>query len=110
MSTYPMFARDRGDTAWVDTVVARGPSGERRRLSPHLIAGTDEPIQAAATVTRALASGSAPALCDAVSARLGPGGDDTAVEVVSEHHDLDQPDAGSPLSVVVHDTCAVPPS
>lgn len=108
LSTYPMFARDRGDNARVDTVVARRPSGERERLSPELIAGTDEPIQAAATVSRAISAGESPALCAAVGARLEPDDREALVEVVTERHDLDRPDPEAPLSVVVHATCAVP--
>ena len=111
LSTYPMFARDGGDTARIDTVVGRGVDEERHRLSPELIAGSDEPVLAAETVRFAVRDGTTTALCAEVAARLDDAGSElVAVEVVTEAHDLDRPgDTRGLLEVVVHERCPVTP-
>ena len=43
------------------------------RLSPKLIAGTDEVILASVTVKRSIARGEAELLCAEIAERLGPG-------------------------------------
>ena len=69
LSTYPMFATDRGPVAAVNTVVAVGGDGATHTLSPELIGGSDEVILAAATVSRAIRGGTVDGLCAAVAAR-----------------------------------------
>jgi hypothetical protein len=95
LSTYPMFTRDPGQVVELPTVVAVGPGGEVERLSPETIAATDQVIQAAEAVGRAVRDGpaAASALCREVAARLdddstGDGaGRLRTVAVVVERHD-----------------------
>ena len=100
LSTYPMFARDRGDDTSIDTVVGRDGAGAIVRLSAELISGGDEPVLAAGMVSRALAAGREASLCAEVVARVVAAGrtDVDSVEVVSEHHDLDRFAPDEPLS------------
>jgi hypothetical protein len=85
LSTYPMFARDRGRLVEVPTVVAVR-EGEVERLNPTAIAGTDQVIEASVVVGDAVRAGpaAAAALCDDVLARAG---DVDEVQVVVERHD-----------------------
>jgi hypothetical protein len=80
------------------------------RLSPELISGSDEPVLAAATVTGALRRGEAESLCDRVVARAVRAGrsDLSAIEVVSERHDLDRFAPDEPLERRRHVRCGVP--
>ena len=107
LSTYPMFAHDRGDHTWLDTVIGRDANGEPIRLSPGLISGSDEPVLASATVTRAIAADAASTLCTHVAERVREGGADdvVTVQVVSERHDLDRFTPDEPLERVVHVAC-----
>jgi hypothetical protein len=107
LSTYPMFTSERGRVVAIDTVVL--VDGERtERLSPELIAGTDEPVLASATVTRAIVGGlsSLDLLCHEVADRLD---DDRhgEVQVVTETYDtieLLRHDA-PPQQTIVHGRC-----
>lgn len=98
LSTYPMFAHDRGEMVEVATVVGIA-HGEIRRLSPELIAGTDQVMLAATAVQRAVAgtAGGPRALCIEVAGRV----DDPAVrriEVVVERYEVERwPRASEPL-------------
>lgn len=91
LSPYRMFAGDRGRTSVLATVVAVGPDGEARRLSPELVNGTREVVQAAAVVAATVRAGDAPRLCreaaDRVAAHGGRAGDAVVVEVVTETYD-----------------------
>ncbi|MGH9228089.1 MAG: hypothetical protein ACRD07_05035 [Acidimicrobiales bacterium] len=86
LSTYPMFAHDPGRVAVLPTAVVITPSGDVERLSPETIAGTDQVIQAATTVRRAIDRGGAAsvALCRDIAARVEGAG---TVAVVVEEHD-----------------------
>jgi hypothetical protein len=86
LSTYPMFAHDPGQVAVMATAVVITPSGDVERLSPDTIAGTDQVIQAAMTVRRAIDRGRAAsaALCREIAARVEGSG---TVAVVIEEHD-----------------------
>jgi hypothetical protein len=72
LSTYPMFARDRGRLVEQPTIVAVLPEGDVERLSPETIAGSDQVMQAVKAVRRALDAGPAAArlLCDEVAGRV----------------------------------------
>jgi hypothetical protein len=72
LSTYPMFASDPGRVVEVPSVVAVLPGGEVERFSPETIAGTDQVMQAAKAVRRAVRAGPAAtqALCEEVAARV----------------------------------------
>jgi hypothetical protein len=105
LSTYPMFASDRGAVHDIATVVEVKDDGSTVRLSPELIAGTDEVILTAVTVTRAVARGEAEQLCAEVAARLGEG---RRVRVQTERHDVVETVASGapPLGIDVHAECA----
>jgi hypothetical protein len=111
LSTYPMFTYERGRVVAIDTVVL--VAGDRtERLSPELIAGTDEPVLASATVSRAIVGGPAALdrLCHEVVDRLedGRGGE---VEVVTETYDTIEllRRGAPPVQTVVHGRCPGPP-
>lgn len=118
LSTYPMFARDRGPRSAVATLVGLDPDGQPRRLSPTLIGGTDEPMLAVATAARAARG--APAeqarLCAQVAGRVArsPRSDlATVVEValqVERHDAIPSVTAARarPESVRVLVRCGVP--
>lgn len=107
LSTYPMFARDGGDTAHLVTVVGVDGDGARHRLSPEKIAATDEPVLAAETVLRAIRLDHSGVLCADVADRLAGSEDLVRVEVVTETHDLDRPTEPA-RAVRVHAECSVP--
>jgi hypothetical protein len=108
LSTYPMFAADRGDTSTIATAVGLTPDGEVVRLSPEILSGSDEPMQAVSTATDAVRDGRAEAWCDQVAERVS---DDAVVtvEVRRETHDVIEyfTDDAAPLGVEVVATCQV---
>lgn len=87
LSTYPMFARDRGRVVEVPSVVLVR-DGDVERLSPSTIAGSDQVIEASVVVGDAVRGGPGPAaaLCREVRDRLGSSGDGE-VQVVVERYD-----------------------
>ena len=89
LSNYPMFANELGTIADANTVVGITAAGEERKLSPRLIARTDEVIQAEGFVYSQLASGNADGLCRDVAARTADRGPDdvVAIEVVTRRQD-----------------------
>lgn len=109
ISTYPMFTSDRGRIVDLDTVVLVD-RGQRRRLSPEVIGGTDEVVLASATVSRAVRGGPAPLarLCREVAGRVERPG---TVEVVTERHDTVAllQDGAPPLRTTVHERCVASP-
>jgi hypothetical protein len=105
ISSYPMFTSDRGRVMALDTVVLVD-DGERTRLSPEVIGGTDEIVLAAVIVRDAISDGATglQRLCREVADRVDRAG---TVEIVTETHDtvaLLQEDA-EPLRVQVHHRC-----
>lgn len=80
LSTYPMFVTDRGRSVGLRTIISVGPDGDQplapddpvERLSPRQIAGTDQVIQASATVRDAVdgGRGTALALCEEAARRV----------------------------------------
>jgi len=113
LSTFPMFASRRSSAEQVTTAVAVADDGRVVRLSPERIAGTDEVIQAAATVRTAVQQGRADDLCAEIATRLAGADADSgvvvAVEVVTERYDAPDWFAGrrDPLERVVHARCPV---
>lgn len=104
ISTYPMFSYRRTTTETVDTAILVD-EGQVRRLSPSTIAATDEVILAAATVSNAIAGGTAHVLCAEIAARVDPPGE---IQVVTEQFDSVRWYEGdkTPLMRVVHASCA----
>ena len=105
LSTYPMFSLARSAETTVSTAVGFDSSGERVILSPRIIGGTAEVIQAAGTVAQAIASGGTPALCREVLAEAPP--EVVAVEVVTESYDVVAYFDGNeePIQRTVHARC-----
>ena len=108
LSTYPMFATDRGSVHAIPTAVEIADDGSVVRLSPSLIAGTDEVVLASVTVARAVRRGEADALCSEILARVGPG---RRLEVRSETIDVvaHVVEGANPSAVTVHAECGVVP-
>jgi hypothetical protein len=104
LSTYPMFASNRGGVHRIATVVEVLDDGVTVRLSPELIAGTDELVLTAVTVARAVRDGQTDALCDEVVERLGTG---RRARVQTERHNVIDlvVDGAPPLAVEVHAEC-----
>ncbi len=103
LSTYPMFATDRGDIHSIATAVERTEDGYER-LSPKLIAGTDEAVLASVTVKQAVRFGEADILCEEIVERLGA---DRRVEVRTETLDVValSVEGSTDSAVTVHATC-----
>ena len=109
ISTYPMFTADRGRVVRLDTVVLVR-DGERERLSPEVVGGTDEIVLAAVMVSNAIGDGPVglERLCSEVAARVDAVG---TIEIVTERHDavaLLRDDA-PPTDVQVHHRCEAGP-
>ena len=76
LSTYPMFSHGRKDaTVTVDHAVAIGEGGAEEPVPPRLV-GSDEVLQARATIGRAAKRGAAEAkaLCTAIAGRARASG------------------------------------
>lgn len=108
LSNYPMFSSRRSSTETVDTAILVDASGGVTRIAPRDIAGTDEVILAAVTVSEALRDATADLLCLDIIGRLGirvPEGGE--VRIVTETFDAIEWYRGdrTPLSTVVHADC-----
>lgn len=101
-----MFSSRRTTTESVDTAVFVDGTGHVQRLTPFVIAGTDEVILAAQSVSNAISDGTTTELCADIVARYTP---KTAgnVEVVTEIFDALNWYHGdkSPLERTTHATC-----
>lgn len=113
LSTYPMFAVDRGKQATIATAVGLTASGEVERLSPALLAGADEPILAVRTAELMVRSDAAAGWCIEVAARVAQAGHKHAellvVQVRQETHNVVATvvDGAEPLAIQVHAECRV---
>ncbi len=107
LSTYPMFATNRGEIHTFATVVGETDTGEVVRLSPHVIAGTDEVVLASVTVERAVARGREEGLCAEVAERASD--ELHSIIVRSERIDLIAhfSEEAAPLSITEHTRCEV---
>jgi len=109
LSTYPMFTSDRGPVQEFATIVGVDDLGNVVRLSPTIIAGTDEVMLASVTVERAVARDQVHGLCEAVAARSEP----PMVEIVVRSETVDLVDHivddVPALSIVEHARCPVAP-
>jgi hypothetical protein len=104
LSTYPMFASDRGAVHQMATAVEIEADGSASRLSPDLIAGTDEVVLASVTVTRAIQRGESAELCEEIAERAGAS---RIIEVRTELIDVVAlvADDAPPISFVVQARC-----
>jgi len=108
LSNYPMFAAARPTETSFRTAVGVDATGEYLRLSPPDIGGTDQVIQAAATIRQAIEDDAADVLCDEIAERIS--GRAIVVEVVTERYDTIAWFDGrtEPIDRRVHASCLVP--
>lgn len=107
-SHLPMFSVRRTETARIDTAVGVSTDGQIVRLSPHLIADTDEIIMAKDTVINAINSRSTDVLCTEIVKRVQKRKSNiTKIRVVTETYNAIVWFQGEkdPLSVDVHSEC-----
>lgn len=111
VSSYPMFAGDRGRIVEVATAVGVDEDGRRHRLDPHAIGGGDEVMLAASAVRRAVDAGpdETARFCAEVADRLAPDGETVAVEIRTELRDAvaDPTADDEPRELRVHARCGV---
>ena len=86
LSTYPMFSTARPAETSVSSAVGFDSTDQRITLSPRIVGGTLEVIQAAGTIAQAIRSGSTANLCDEVLAKAPAAV--VAVEIVTETYDV----------------------
>ena len=113
ISTYPMFARPRGQPT-LYAAIARATDGSERRLTPSLI-GSEEVLQAKVLIARSVEQGpaAAQALCQDIAGRVAAsaaGAELRAIEIVMRRYDpiayfVSGPE---PLEQAVVQTCPVP--
>lgn len=118
LSSYPMFGYARPPTSEIDTVLGVGADGQRRPLSPELLAGVSQPKLALERVRDAIRRERAGALCRDVAQRVkqraasGQRADErlVALEVVTDTWDtLAGLEPGAqPRTRIVHERCEVP--
>lgn len=108
LSTYPMFASDRGATSTISTAVGITEDGAVVRLSPEVLAGSDQPMQAISTASAAIRDGWSDRWCEQVAARVGDA-DVVTIEVRRETHDIVEffTDDATALDLEVIVSCAV---
>lgn len=104
VSNYPMFARPRDRVSSFPFVVLRDPSGDTRLLDVGEISGTDQPMQAAMTISQAIRTGTADELCREIAAQLPELGE---LEIVTAAYDAVAWFEGvrEPVRREVHATC-----
>lgn len=116
LSSYPMFGYARPSTSVVDTVLGVGADGERRPLSPELLAGVSQPKLALERVRDAIRKERAGALCREVAERVRVQGKELpaserprTLEVVTDTWDtLEGLEPGAkPRARIVHERCEV---
>ena len=112
LSNYPMFIVTRPDVTTFDTAVGLDPSGRQIRLSPQIVAGSIEVIQAVATVERAVANDTAEQLCRRIADRVAVSDDFADVQsvvVITETYDIIPAlaEGAAPIDSIEHSRCEV---
>lgn len=90
LSTYPMFASKRATVQTYTYALGVTNDGKRRTLSPSIIGGTGEVLQALQVVERAQRGGSLPELCRSIALRVREHAaftDVVAIRIVTGTHD-----------------------
>jgi hypothetical protein len=109
LSTYPMFATNRGSQAAIATAIGVDGAGEESRLGARAIGGTDEVILAAVTVSAAVRRGEVADLCREIAERLT---ETTIVVVVIRTEVIDVvehvTEGSAPPQIAEHGRCPVP--
>jgi hypothetical protein len=111
-SHLPMFSVRRTETARIDTAVAVSSSGDIQRLSPRVIADTDEVVMAKDAVVNAINSRSTDRLCAEIAKRIRSEKFDAVhVRVLTETYNAIAWFQGDkdPLKIDVHSECVVSP-
>ena len=105
LSTYPMFSLARPQETTVSSAAGFDAAGTRLRLSPRVVGGTGEVIQAAGTVGQAIGAGTTDDLCREVLAEAPD--NVVVVEIVTETYDVIAYFDGDeePLERTVHSRC-----
>ena len=105
LSTYPMFSLARPQQTTVSSAVGYDAAANRLTLSPAVVGGTREVIQAAGTVGQAIGSGAAEELCREILANAPA--EVVAIEIVTETYDVIGYFDGDeePLEQTVHARC-----
>lgn len=108
LSNYPMFTERRPAVTRIERAIGVDADGAEHVLSPRLIGGTVEVIQAAQTLYDAIRGGTADALCAEIAGRVGL--EIVEVQVVTERYDVVEALRSSdpqPVSREVHASCSV---
>ena len=106
LSTYPMYATARSDTADLVTAVGVTSDGEVRRLGLSAIGNSDDPLIVESLLRQAIANGTSQQLCESIALRSPT--EAAAIEVVTERHvlaDIAQDPHAPPLDRTVHARC-----
>lgn len=109
-SHLPMFSVRRTETARIDTVIGVSTDGEITRLSPRLIADTDEVIMAKDAVVNAINSQQTDELCVEIANRVERNGTDiSSIRVVTETYNAVKwfQNIKTPISVNIYAECDV---
>lgn len=110
LSTYPMYAAARADTADLVSAVGVTSDGGTERLSLGIIGNSDDPLIVESLIRTAIANGTTDSLCRSIASRAPAQA--AKIEVVTERHDLRaiarDPNT-QPIERTVHTSCAVEP-
>ncbi|MEO1228633.1 MAG: hypothetical protein AAFZ18_06995 [Myxococcota bacterium] len=90
LSTYPMFSSRRPEVATLARAVGATSTGEPVPLSPSLVSGSSEPMQAVSTVNRTIRAGkpASERLCQDIAKRVAdakPEAREIRIELVDVH-------------------------
>ncbi|MEZ4452426.1 MAG: hypothetical protein R3B09_23375 [Nannocystaceae bacterium] len=112
-SSYPMFSDPRPREATIAHALALSFDGQTRRPVPPPLLGSDEVLQALATVRGAIRGHRTPALCRRIAATVAetPGWSDFEwIEIASDRYDVLTYFGGShrPLDRSIHTRCRIP--
>ena len=109
-SHLPMFSVKRTEIARIDTAQGLSDSGNVIRLSPRLIADTDEVVMAKDAVVNAINQGTTSKLCEDIRTRLTNRKSNVSrVRIVTETYNAVQwfYDNQEPIAVQIHSECVV---
>lgn len=112
LSNYPMFIVTRPDVTTFDSAVGLDRTGRQVRLSPQIVAGSIEVIQAVATVEAAVANETTQQLCARVATRVAESEafvEVLSVAIVTETYDIIPAlaDEAAPIDSVEHARCDI---
>jgi len=114
LSTYPMYARTRGESVALVTAQAVDAAGTRSALTLGVIGDSDDPLIVAGELRDAVRDDRADRRCEEIARRAArwdalPAGV-VRVEVVTERHDVVDHVEGEPslLDRTIHASCGVP--